>query len=87
MQAFNLKPFLTKFIRVTLDDGTIHTGFVSNPRDFKGETMPEQLKLLNGLLADSVAIDRIIAIDLPEREDTVSIPVLDQDMIDKYNRG
>ena len=87
MRAQDLKPYITKFIRVTLRDGTMHSGFVKNYSDFKNDLDPEELQLLNGLLSDSVPVSEIIFVDLPEREDTVSIPVLDEDLIKKYNRG
>ena len=45
-----IKALIQKFIQVTLDDGSVHAGYIGNPEDFQGETMPAQMVLINGLL-------------------------------------
>lgn len=77
MKAEDLIPYLTKFISVRLEDGTIDSGYIANPADFKNapeET--ERVRLINGLLQTEIEISRIRSVTLPPREDTTKIPIL-----------
>lgn len=81
-----LRKILTqKFIQVTLKDGSIHAGFIGNPEDFK-DAMPDEMVLINGLLRDTVALEDIIDVEFPPREDTINIPVVDEDDLKKENK-
>jgi len=71
--------YLNKYITVTLDDGTEHSGFVANPKDFQSDTQQLSLDLLNGLMKDTVQVDKIVKIRQSVREDTLSLPVIDPD--------
>ncbi len=71
-----IKALVQKFIQVTLDDGTVHAGYIGNPEDFKGETMPTQMVLINGLLRDTVDMSRIVDVEFPKREETTKIPIV-----------
>lgn len=71
-----IKALIQKFIQVTLDDGTVHAGYIGNPDDFKGETMPEKMVLINGLMRDEVEISRVVDVQFPKREDTTKIPIV-----------
>lgn len=74
-----LRKILTqKFIQVTLTDGSVHAGYIGNPEDFRNE-MPEEMILINGLLRDKVSLSDIVDVEFPPREDTTSIPVVDED--------
>lgn len=72
-----LRTALTKrFLQVTLEDGTVHAGYIGNPEDFK-DAMPENMVLINGLLRDSVKVSQVVDVQFPSRQDTTSIPVMD----------
>jgi hypothetical protein len=81
MDPKDLIPYRNKFISATLDDGSIVSGYVSNPEDFSDVEDREDRKilLLNGLLHSEIQVSRIVDITLPEREDTIHIPVVDTD--------
>lgn len=71
-----MKALVQKFIQVTLDDGSVHAGYIGNPDDFKGETMPKEMVLINGLMRDTVEISRVVDVQFPKREDTTKIPIV-----------
>ncbi|MBE6122632.1 MAG: hypothetical protein IJ130_08245 [Solobacterium sp.] len=77
MKREDLIPYLNKFITVTLHDGSERSGYITNPQDFKhpGAEDPE-LDMVNGFLIESVKVSDIIKIDVPKREETVSLPVI-----------
>lgn len=84
MDPKDLTPYINKFISVTLDDGSTVSGYVSNPGDFSSgddENGEKKILLLNGLLHSEILISRIRDISLPEREDTIHIPVVNTDGI------
>ncbi|MBQ7992043.1 MAG: hypothetical protein IJM63_02270 [Solobacterium sp.] len=77
MKPEDFTPYLTKFIAVRLDDGTMDAGYIANPgdfRDFPDDNM--RVRLINGLLQTEIEISRIRSITLPPREDTTKIPIL-----------
>jgi hypothetical protein len=76
-----MKALTRRFIQVTLDDGSVHAGYIGNPEDFRGEEMPETMVLVNGLLKDSVEVARVADVSFPSREATTEIPVLDSDTV------
>lgn len=71
-----LKALTQRFIQVTLDDGSVHRGFIGNPEDFKKE-MPANMILINGLLRDSIEVSRVVDVEFPKREDNLNIPVVE----------
>ncbi|MCR5230367.1 MAG: hypothetical protein K6D03_09590 [Solobacterium sp.] len=75
MTSKDLEPYLTKFVMITSCDGVQHSGYISNPRQIRSGD-PE-VRLVNGLYTESVKIEDILMIDLAQRQDTVSIPVID----------
>ncbi len=77
MTKIDLKPYLNKFITITLDDGKEESGFIANPDAFRQETNEDSvLVLLNGLLNSEVRVSRITAVRESVREDTVKIPIV-----------
>ena len=77
MKPEDFTPYLTKFIAVRLDDGTMDAGYIAHPgdfRDFPDDNM--RVRLINGLLQTEIEISRIRSITLPPREDTTKIPIL-----------
>ena len=82
MESKDLIPYKNKFISVTLDDGTVVSGYVSNPEDFSSGEEDEsgrKILLLNGLLHSEILISRIVNITMPDREETIHIPVVNTD--------
>lgn len=78
MKKEDITPYLNKFITVIMKDTSEHTGYVSNPREFMdSEDENPVLILLNGVFTEEVHISEIERIELPERENTVSIPAVD----------
>lgn len=71
-----LKALTKRFVQVTLEDGSVHAGFIGNPEDFK-DVLPEDMILINGLLRDSVKTSQVIDVQFPARSETTSIPVVD----------
>ena len=43
MANIDLKPYLNKFITVTIDDGKEESGFIANPEEFKEETRDDSI--------------------------------------------
>lgn len=76
MKAEELIPYLTKFITVTLDDGTEISGYISNPEDFRHNVNEHtHIKLVNGLQNSITEVRRIVDVEAVNREDTTEIPV------------
>ena len=78
MDRDQVLPYLNKFITVTLQDGSIRSGYVTNPQDFKSpEDNPVELDLVIGFLIEILPLDQIVKIEIQNRENTVSLPVVD----------
>ena len=77
MEKEDLLPYLNKFITAVLEDGSEHSGYISNPEDFKSGEEGKILKLINGMMVDEIPVEQIREIVLPAREDTVAVPVID----------
>ncbi|MEE3488686.1 MAG: hypothetical protein VZT48_11360 [Bulleidia sp.] len=79
MKRKEILPYLNKFISVILLDGSEHSGYISNPSDITnaGEDDDVQVSLLNGFFAESVSLRDICFLSLPQRDETVNIPVVD----------
>ena len=77
MEAKDLAPYTRKFISAILDDGSVVSGYVSNPDDFSGSEEGQKILLLNGLLHSEIQISRIVRVIVPDREDTTHIPIVD----------
>ncbi len=75
MTSKDLEPYLTKFVMITSRDGVQRSGYITNPRQIRNGD-PE-VRLVNGLYTESIMIEDILLIDLAQRQDTVSIPVID----------
>lgn len=73
-----------RYIQVVLKDGSVHNGYIGNPEDFKGEDMPEEMVLINGLLRDVVHVADVVDVSFPKREDTTEIPIVDTISMAKY---
>ena len=78
MKPEEFLPYLTKFVSVHLDDGTVDSGYIANPADFRADDASDHMRvrLINGLLQTEIDISRIRMISLPQREDTTKIPIL-----------
>lgn len=77
MDAEELRPYLARFVTVTLDDGTEISGYIANPEDFREENAEaNQIRLVNGLQNSITEISRIIDIKAVNRQDTTEIPVI-----------
>lgn len=81
-----MKLLTQRFIQVKLSDGTLHAGYIGNPEDFRGETMPDRMVLVNGLLRDEVNVGDVVDVSFPKREETLNIPVVDEDLAAKYEK-
>ena len=77
MDAEELRPYLARFVTVTLDDGTEISGYIANPEDFrKDNAKADQIRLVTGLQNSITEISRIIDIKVVNRQDTTEIPVI-----------
>jgi len=82
MEIKDIMPYVRKFISAELDDGTVISGYVSNPESFTDDSREEAtIELLNGLQKSKVQISRIIRVFIPDRENTTRIPVVDTEGI------
>lgn len=78
MKKDELLPYLNKFITVVLKNTSEHTGYVSNAKEIiESEDEDVILELINGMFTEEVPISEIVYIELPERENTVSIPTIE----------
>lgn len=78
MRLEEVLPYVRKFISAELDDGTVISGYVSNPESFHdGNEDNARIELLNGLQSSKVIIRRIVNITVPDRENTTRIPIVD----------
>lgn len=73
-----IRALIQRFIMVKLDDGTMHSGYIGNAKDFKGDELPENIILVNGLMMDEIHTKDIIDISFPKREETTEIPIIGQ---------
>ena len=71
-----MKALIQKFIQVTLDDGSVHAGYIGNPEDFQGDSLPAHMVLINGLMRDNIEVARVVDVEFPKREDTTKIPIV-----------
>ncbi len=76
MNAEEIKPFLTKFVTVVLDDFSEVSGYIANPDAFKTETEESHIVLVNGLQNAQVPLAKIIEIHEAVREETTEIPII-----------
>ena len=82
MEIKDIMPYVRKFISAELDDGTVISGYVSNPESFTDDSRADAtIELLNGLQKSKVQISRIIRVFIPDRENTTRIPVVDTEGI------
>ncbi|MBR4163399.1 MAG: hypothetical protein IKR11_07755 [Solobacterium sp.] len=82
MEIKDIMPYVRKFISAELDDGTVISGYVSNPESFTDDSREDAtIELLNGLQKSKVQISRIIRVFIPDRENTTRIPVVDTEGI------
>ena len=82
MEIKDIMPYVRKFISAELDDGTVISGYVSNPESFADDSREDAtIELLNGLQKSKVQISRIIRVFIPDRENTTRIPVVDTEGI------
>ena len=59
MEKEDLLPYVNKFITAVLGDGSEHSGYISNPEDFKSGEAGEVLKLINGMMTDEIPVEEI----------------------------
>ena len=77
MKQQDFLPYLNKFVLVKLQDGTLDSGYISNPEDFDANDDTDiKVILLNGLLYSEIYISNIIEIKEVNREDTTKIPIV-----------
>ncbi len=77
MEKEDLLPYLNKFITAVLADDSEHSGYISNPEDFKSGEEGKILKLITGMMTDEIPVEQIRKIILPDREETAALPVID----------
>lgn len=85
MKTEELMPYLAKFVSVTMDDGAVVSGYIAN-RDAIREGTAKNAEIVNGLQNSSAAIARMVSVEVVSREDTTSIPILDQKGTEKLKR-
>jgi len=89
MRFIDFKQYLTSFITITLKDGTIHSGFVSNPEMFSNlendAVLIPDVRLMNGLMTDIVHFEDIDFVELADREDTLSLKMILSDKEEVIN--
>ena len=77
MKPEKFLPFLQKFVTVRLDDGTVDSGYISNPEQFTNNPSDDMdIILVNGLLNSKIPIKRIFSIEEAVSEDTLQIPIV-----------
>lgn len=76
MKKEDILPHLNRFITVTLNDGSNHSGYISNTKEIKEAATEEvQVTLVNGLFVETVLLTKVVDISFPDREETTSLPV------------
>lgn len=63
-----MKALIQKFIQVTLDDGSVHAGYIGNPEDFQGDSLPAHMVLINGLMRDNIEVARVVDVEFPKEK-------------------
>ncbi|MCR5794376.1 MAG: hypothetical protein K6G61_03360 [Solobacterium sp.] len=77
----DLIQYIRRFVRVTLSDGTVVSGYVSNRDDLKSEDA-SKIVLINGLMHSEINISSIIDIESAERTENTRIPLVDTEQLD-----
>lgn len=73
--------YIRQFVRVTLADGTVVSGYVSNRDNLKNEDT-SKIVLINGLMHSEINISSIIDIEAAERTENTRIPLVDTEQLD-----
>ncbi len=76
MRAEEIRPYITKFVTIILDDDTEVSGYIANPEDFKQSSDDISIVLVNGLQNSQIPIFRIVGIHEAVREETIEIPIV-----------
>lgn len=78
MKKEDILPHLNRFITATLNDGSNHSGYISNAKEIKEASTEEvQVTLVNGLFVETILLTNVVDISFPAREETTSLPVKD----------
>jgi hypothetical protein len=71
-------PFLQFFVTAVMEDGSEHSGFISNYDEIKNADSDDiGIKLLNGMYVETIPLAKITSMMVSDRENTTSIPVID----------
>ena len=73
--------YIRRFVRVTLTDGTVVSGYVSNRDDLKSPDA-SKIVLINGLMHSEINISSIVDIESAERTENTRIPLVDTEKLD-----
>ena len=73
--------YIRRFVRVTLTDGTVVSGYVSNRDDLKSPDA-SKIVLINGLMHSEINISSIVDIESAERTENTRIPLVDTEQLD-----
>ncbi|MBR2669230.1 MAG: hypothetical protein IKE36_05470 [Solobacterium sp.] len=77
MKREELLPHLNQFMTVTLTDGSCYSGYIVNAKEIRNDLSDDlEVQLINGLLVETVQLSEITEIRFPAREETASIPVI-----------
>lgn len=78
MKKEELIPYLQSFVTLVTEDGSRHSGYISNPEEVKNASDDSfSVALLNGFFSQNIRASEIAAVEIPSRQETVSIPVVD----------
>lgn len=88
MNTQEIYAYLTKFVTVTLDDGSEVSGYISNPDEIRHAEGDVDVVLVNGLQNSQVPASRIIDIHESVREETTEIPIITEasDLVTRMNK-
>lgn len=88
MDTKEIYAYLTKFVTVTLDDGSEVSGYISNPDEIRHAAGDVNVVLVNGLQNSQVPAARITGIHESVREETTEIPIITEasDLVSRMNK-
>lgn len=79
MKSHEFLAYLNKFVTVELKDGTVHAGYITNPKDFDDSDRDDfLLHLLVGVSYDQILLSDILNVKVSSRldhNDTISLDI------------